>query len=158
MVKEEKRSAAPVVVIVVVVSVVLLPVLYFLSWGPVLLYYKFHVGGFTSWYFTFYGPLNWFCDVCPPFREFSVWYLSFYGYPWPERPSRRGTHRAAAPGCRSRVNVLWSSPSASSAASVAGDSGLQRRGVSDQSNVVNLVQVHVAAETRGNPALLCGEN
>lgn len=71
------RGSGATVVMVAVLLVVLLPVLYVLSAGPVIAVY----GSYDEWPTLLqvaYWPLRWLCEVWPTFNSF----MNYYGSWW----------------------------------------------------------------------------
>lgn len=62
-----------------VITVVVLPILYIFSYGPVmwLVYHKWLP--FTAWIRIVYYPLHWMVGKSDAFRALFVWYVQWWG-------------------------------------------------------------------------------
>lgn len=69
-------SAAAVVVVMLMITV-MLPVLYVLSLGPVIMMIE-RGGMSTEFWQWFYAPLEWLCEHVDFIRTFVEWYVSLW--------------------------------------------------------------------------------
>lgn len=76
---DAKPARSPAVVIAAIV-VVLLPILYVLSYGPAILLIRL---GLIEYPYTlvnwFYSPLDYLCRLYPPFSQLLHWYAQLWG-------------------------------------------------------------------------------
>lgn len=82
MSKDEKKSrsggSGVATAAILIGLLIVLPMLYFLSIGPVVWYCLTHnisTGGFVD---TYYYPWEWLYDHCKPLQPFMDWYME----PW----------------------------------------------------------------------------
>ena len=73
--KGKERGNGPLLFTTIAALMRAVPVLYFLSVGPVL-WLDWH--GYMSRGGTFYAPLQWAADHCEPFNRALHWYMGLF--------------------------------------------------------------------------------
>ncbi len=73
--KNTKSQGSGAVVVCILMLVVLLPVLYVLSIGPLVRWYPNEL---PRWALVFYAPLIWLDENSEAFREFVTWYADLW--------------------------------------------------------------------------------
>jgi hypothetical protein len=73
--RDDKCGGATVVVVGLVLLLLLVPVLYALSVGPVI-WLATH--GYISKDGNYYAPIQWVCDHCEPFDQAMDWYIGLF--------------------------------------------------------------------------------
>lgn len=75
--KPQERSVGNTGSVMLLLGAILLPLLYFLSSGP-MLWLTVTTGLPTTVWNVLYWPLTWSRDVIPGFHEFFQWYLGLW--------------------------------------------------------------------------------
>lgn len=76
--KTRGGSAGAAAAAVLILLSVLLPILYFLSVGPVAWYYESHHIEPDIYVITIYSPLEWLHENCEPLQPAMDWYIELW--------------------------------------------------------------------------------